>query len=75
MLTTEATMDELLVAEPVDAPSAGRNGVVSLVSLAVIITIVVTAIAVLFFPVVQGVTAFFYFFLAASGGMGSSLGG
>ncbi|WP_285040676.1 hypothetical protein [Plantibacter sp. LMC-P-059a] len=75
MLTTEATMDELLVAEPVDAPSAGRNGVVSLVSLAVIITIVVTAIAVLFFPVVQGVTAFFYFFLAAAGGMGGTLGG
>ncbi|MBF4512379.1 hypothetical protein ITJ66_07745 [Plantibacter sp. VKM Ac-2885] len=70
MLTTEATMDELLIAEPVEAPSAGRNGVVSLVALVAILTIVVTAIAVLFFPVVQGATAFFYFFLAAGGGLG-----
>ncbi|SMQ72235.1 hypothetical protein SAMN06295909_2537 [Plantibacter sp. VKM Ac-1784] len=75
MLTTEATMDELLVAEPVEAPSAGRNGVVSLVALVAILTIVVTAIAALFFPVVQGATAFFYFFLAAGGGMSGALAG
>ncbi|WP_137242041.1 hypothetical protein [Plantibacter flavus] len=75
MLTTEATMDELLVAESVETPSAGRNGVVSLVSLVVILTIVVTAIAALFLPVVQGATAFFYFFLAGFGGISTALGG
>lgn len=53
MLDTETTMDELFVAEPVQNRSAATDGLVSAVSLIVILTIAISVTAALFLPVVQ----------------------
>lgn len=60
MLTTEATMDELLVAEPVEERTIAQDGLISVVALVVILTIAISTTAVLFLPVVQGAAAFWF---------------
>lgn len=57
MPETEATMDELLVAEPVQATSLAQNGLVAAIALVVILTIAITTTAVMFVPVLQGADA------------------
>lgn len=68
MPETEATMDELLVAEPVQATSLAQNGLVAAIALVVILTIAITTTAVFFFPVVQGATALWFSWVFSSWG-------
>ncbi|MGK9146431.1 hypothetical protein KXS11_02230 [Plantibacter flavus] len=60
MPDTDTAIDELLVSESVEAPSAARNGLVVAVALVVILAIATTVTAVLFAPVVQTMIVVFF---------------